>query len=145
VLRPGRPLLSFSRKSYPHRAAANSVGAGGIAGLAIHFSRAFGCEVIALCLTRGREAKARRIGAHHVYSCTDQESLRSLAGAFDCLMLTDDHGAPSQELLRALRKGGAVYRLDTTGEEAPIEPLVRSVGEVVNHLESGTVRPGRNA
>lgn len=121
------------------------VGTGGIARLAIHFSRAFGCEVTAFCLTPGQDEKARRVGAQHVYSCTDQESLQSLAGAFDCLMLTDDQGALSEGLLRTLRKGGAVCSLDFTGEEASIESLVRSVGEVVNHLESGTVRPDRNA
>jgi uncharacterized zinc-type alcohol dehydrogenase-like protein len=64
------------------------IGIGGLGHLALQFLRAFGCEVIAFSSTPGKEAEAKKFGAHHFADSRDSAGMAKLRASFDFLLST---------------------------------------------------------
>jgi uncharacterized zinc-type alcohol dehydrogenase-like protein len=64
------------------------IGIGGLGHLALQFLRAFGCEVTAFSSTPGKEAQAKKFGAHHFAESRDSAGMAKLRASFDFLLST---------------------------------------------------------
>lgn len=64
------------------------VGLGGLGHMGVKFGAAFGAEVTLLSTSPGKEADARRLGAHKFALTRDAEQLKGLAGYFDFILDT---------------------------------------------------------
>jgi uncharacterized zinc-type alcohol dehydrogenase-like protein len=64
------------------------VGLGGLGHMAVKFAVAFGAEVTMLSTSAGKEADARRLGAHKFALTKDPEQLKGLASYFDFIIDT---------------------------------------------------------
>jgi uncharacterized zinc-type alcohol dehydrogenase-like protein len=64
------------------------IGIGGLGHLALQFLRAFGCEVTAFSSTPGKEAEAKKFGAHHFADSRDSAGMAKLRTRFDFLLST---------------------------------------------------------
>jgi uncharacterized zinc-type alcohol dehydrogenase-like protein len=59
------------------------IGIGGLGHLALQFLNKWGCEVTAFTSSPGKEAEAKKLGAHHVVNSKDSAAMAKLAGSFD--------------------------------------------------------------
>jgi uncharacterized zinc-type alcohol dehydrogenase-like protein len=64
------------------------VGLGGLGNMAVKFGASFGAEVTLLSTSPGKEADARRLGAHKFALTRDPAGLKELAGYFDFIIDT---------------------------------------------------------
>ncbi len=64
------------------------VGLGGLGHMAVKFGAAFGAEVTMLSTSPGKEADAKRLGAHKFALTTHPEQLKELTGYFDFIIDT---------------------------------------------------------
>ncbi len=64
------------------------VGLGGLGHMAVKFGAAFGAEVTMLSTSPGKEADAKRLGAHKFALTTNADSLKELQGYFDFIIDT---------------------------------------------------------
>ena len=64
------------------------VGLGGLGHMAVKFAAAFGAEVTMLSTSPGKEADARRLGAHKFALTKDPEQMKQLTGYFDFIIDT---------------------------------------------------------
>lgn len=64
------------------------VGLGGLGHMAVKFAAAFGADVTVLSTSAGKEADAKKLGAHHFAVTKDPEQMKALAGKFDFILNT---------------------------------------------------------
>lgn len=64
------------------------VGLGGLGHMAVKLAASFGAEVTMLSTSPGKEADARRLGAHHFALTSDPAQLQALSGTFDFIIDT---------------------------------------------------------
>lgn len=64
------------------------IGIGGLGHLGLQFLRAWGCEVTAFTSSQAKALEAKRLGAHHTISSTDQRQIEQAAGRFDFILST---------------------------------------------------------
>ncbi|ARG96647.1 NADPH-dependent aldehyde reductase Ahr [Legionella micdadei] len=88
------------------------IGIGGLGHLALQFLHKWGCEVTAFSSTEGKEAEAKRMGAHYVVNTNDNKALQKLAGVFDFLLNTTNANLNWAAYLELLAPHG---RLHTVG------------------------------
>ncbi len=96
------------------------IGIGGLGHLALQFARALGCEVTAVSRSAGKEADARRFGAHHFLTTTPRP------GSFDLVLNTAHASPPMDVYLAALRPKGVFCQLGASPEPlvVPGMPLI---------------------
>src|SRR5262245_63545066 len=63
------------------------VGIGGLGHLALQFANKWGCEVVAFSSSAGKEAEAKRLGAHSVVNSKDDAAMATLAGSLDFILV----------------------------------------------------------
>ena len=64
------------------------MGLGGLGHMAVKFAASFGAEVTVLSTSPGKEADARKLGAHHFALTKDPEQLAALSGKFNFILDT---------------------------------------------------------
>jgi uncharacterized zinc-type alcohol dehydrogenase-like protein len=64
------------------------LGLGGLGHMAVKFGVAFGAEVTVLSTSPGKEADAKKLGAHKFVVTSDPEQLKSVTGYFDFILDT---------------------------------------------------------
>jgi uncharacterized zinc-type alcohol dehydrogenase-like protein len=64
------------------------IGLGGLGHMAVKFGVAFGAEVTVLSTSPGKEADAKKLGAHKFVVTSDPEQLKSVSGYFDFILDT---------------------------------------------------------
>jgi uncharacterized zinc-type alcohol dehydrogenase-like protein len=64
------------------------VGLGGLGHMGVKFAKAFGAEVSVLSTSPGKEADARRLGAHHFILTTDTDNWKRYKSHFDVILDT---------------------------------------------------------
>jgi alcohol/geraniol dehydrogenase (NADP+) len=79
------PIVQFGIRA-THRVGV--VGIGGLGHMALQFLNKWGCEVIAFSSTPGKEAEARKLGAHQVINSRDPEQLKKIARSLDFILVT---------------------------------------------------------
>ncbi|NIS79847.1 MAG: alcohol dehydrogenase catalytic domain-containing protein [Anaerolineales bacterium] len=87
------------------------VGIGGLGHLAIQFTNAFGCEVMAISSSPTKKDQALGFGARQFLDSTDSANLRKFNYSFDLLICTANAGISWEALLMTLKKRGKLILL----------------------------------
>jgi len=64
------------------------LGLGGLGHMAVKFGVAFGADVTVLSTSPGKEADAKKLGAHHFVVTSDEKQLEAVKGSFDFILDT---------------------------------------------------------
>ncbi|MBK1713654.1 NAD(P)-dependent alcohol dehydrogenase [Rubrivivax gelatinosus] len=99
------------------------VGLGGLGHMALKLARAMGAEVTLFTRSPGKEADARRLGAHRVVLSTDETQLDGVAGRFDLIIDTVPYVHDLNPYLPTLATGGTLVLVGYLG---PLDPALNS-------------------
>jgi uncharacterized zinc-type alcohol dehydrogenase-like protein len=105
------------------------IGIGGLGHLALQFARAWGCEVTAFSATPAKEKEARRFGAHHFVSSTDEAALDKAAGTMDFIISTSPKHVSWKKFMNTLRKRGTLCLVGLTMGDIAVDFLPLLLGE----------------
>jgi uncharacterized zinc-type alcohol dehydrogenase-like protein len=115
------------------------VGLGGLGHMAVKLARAMGAEVTVLSTSAGKEADARRLGAHEFAVTSARGALAKLAGRFD--LVIDAVSAPHDldAYLGTLRVDGAMVLVGAPPEASPVSafPLIMGRRSLAGSLIGG--------
>jgi uncharacterized zinc-type alcohol dehydrogenase-like protein len=100
------------------------VGLGGLGHMAIKLAKALGADVTLFTRTPGKEADARRLGAHHVVLSTDKDQMAAVKNRFDLIIDTVPYKHDLNPYLPTLSLNGTLVLVGLLGE---IEPTVNTV------------------
>jgi uncharacterized zinc-type alcohol dehydrogenase-like protein len=84
------------------------VGLGGLGHMAIKFAASFGAEVTVFSTSRGKEADARKLGAHAFVVTKEANALAGLTGKLDYIIDTVSASHDLNQLLNCLRRDGTM-------------------------------------
>lgn len=96
------------------------VGLGGLGHMAVKLAAAMGAEVTMLSTSPGKEADARKLGAHHFGLTSDKATFKRLAGSFDLILDTISAPHDYNKYLSLLRLEGAMVLLGVPPEPTPV-------------------------
>ncbi|HEV2481853.1 MAG TPA: NAD(P)-dependent alcohol dehydrogenase [Puia sp.] len=99
------------------------VGLGGLGHMAVKFGAAFGAEVTVLSTSAGKEADAKKLGAHKFVVTKDEKQLKSVKGYFDFIIDTVSAQHDMNVYLGLLRTDGVMICVGVPSEAAPIHPF----------------------
>lgn len=117
------------------------VGIGGLGHLALQFARAWGCEVTALTSSAAKYDEARQLGAHRVVALDDAAAVRSLAGAFDLLLVCARGFTGWDVLIDTIAPGGRLHQVGVTLEPIPVRVRPYLIGAQRSISGSSTGAP----
>ena len=84
------------------------IGIGGLGHMGLQFAKAFGAEVTAFSTSKGKEAEARALGAHHFVNTRETGAMKKLGGSFDFLLSTVNADQDWGGYINALRPRGSL-------------------------------------
>jgi uncharacterized zinc-type alcohol dehydrogenase-like protein len=96
------------------------VGIGGLGHLALQFANKWGCEVLAFSSSPGKEAEAKKLGAHHVVNSKDDAAMAKLAGALDFILVTVNVPLNWPAYINALAPKGRLHFVGAVGAPVPV-------------------------
>lgn len=96
------------------------IGIGGLGHLALQFLNKWGCEVTAFSSTPGKEAEAKRMGAHYVVNSKDSKAMKTLAGKFDFILNTTNANLDWPSYLEALGTRGRLHTVGAVPDPIPV-------------------------
>ncbi len=99
------------------------VGIGGLGHLALQFLNKWGCEVTAFSSSPGKEAEAKKLGAHHVVNSRDDEAMAKLAGRFDFIIVTVNVSLNWPVYLNALSPRGRLHFVGAVPEPVAVPAM----------------------
>jgi len=82
------------------------LGLGGLGHMAVKFGVAFGADVTVLSTSPGKEADAKKLGAHHFVVTSDEKQLEAVKGSFDFILDTVSAEHDFNMYLSLLRTNG---------------------------------------
>ena len=85
------------------------IGIGGLGHMALQFANKWGCEVHAFTTSDGKEAEARRLGAHYVHNTKKDGALKTIAGRLDLIISTINVPIDVPGLLDTLAPKGKLH------------------------------------
>ncbi len=96
------------------------VGLGGLGHMAVKLAASLGCEVTMLSTSPGKEADARRLGAHQFGLTSEKGTFKRLAGSFDLIL--DAISAPHDynAYLGLLKVNGTMVLLGVPPQPTPV-------------------------
>jgi uncharacterized zinc-type alcohol dehydrogenase-like protein len=92
------------------------VGIGGLGHLALQFANKWGCEVFAFSSSPGKEAEAKKLGAHHVVNSKDDAAMNKLAGVLDFILVTVNVALNWPAYMNALAPRGRLHFVGAVSE-----------------------------
>lgn len=95
------------------------IGIGGLGHMALQFLNKWGCEVTAFSSSPGKEAEAKRMGAHQVVNSTDSKAMQALAGRFDFILNTTNANLDWNAYLGALAPRGRLHTVGVMSDPIP--------------------------
>ena len=99
------------------------VGLGGLGHMAVKFGAAFGAEVTVLSTSPGKEADAKKLGAHKFVVTKDEQQLKSVKGYFDFIIDTVSAQHDMNVYLGLLKTDGVMICVGVPSEASPIHPF----------------------
>ncbi|WP_262699549.1 MULTISPECIES: NAD(P)-dependent alcohol dehydrogenase [Streptomyces] len=87
------------------------VGLGGLGHMGVKIAHALGAEVTVLSHSEGKQEDAKRLGADHFHSTSDDSVFEVLEGTFDLIVNTTSADLPLGAYLSALRVGGTMVNV----------------------------------
>src|SRR5215469_166542 len=85
------------------------IGIGGLGHIALQFANKWGCEVHAFTTSDGKEAEARRMGAHFVHNTKRDGAFKDIAGSLDLILSTINAPLDIPGILGALAPKGRLH------------------------------------
>jgi uncharacterized zinc-type alcohol dehydrogenase-like protein len=85
------------------------IGIGGLGHMALQFANKWGCEVHAFTTSDGKEAEARKLGAHFVHNTRRDGVFKNMAGSLDLILSTINAPLDIPGLLGALAPNGRIH------------------------------------
>lgn len=101
------------------------LGVGGLGHLGVQFARAMGFETIAIARGTGKEADARKLGAHHYIDSTSGDvatALQDLGGSA-VVLGTAGNSAAMADTVGGLLPQGELITIGVTADPLPISPV----------------------
>ena len=98
------------------------VGIGGLGHLALKFANAWGCEVTAFTSSESKYEEAKAMGAHHVASSRDVNSIRALALSLDFLLVTANVPLEWGALISTLKPKGQMHFVGVVLDPVALQP-----------------------
>jgi alcohol dehydrogenase (NADP+) len=100
------------------------VGLGGLGHMGLKLARALGAEVTLFSRSPGKEADARRLGAHNVVISTDPAQMAAVKGSFDLIIDTVPMLHDVNPYLPTLALDGTLVLVGYLG---PLDPMLNTV------------------
>lgn len=102
------------------------IGIGGLGHMALQFLNKWGCEVTAFTSSPGKEAEAKKMGAHYVVDSKDSKAMEKLSARFDFILNTTNANLDWNAYLTALAPRGRLHTVGTVPDPipAPAFPLI---------------------
>lgn len=91
------------------------VGLGGLGHMALKLAKALGCEVTLLTRSPGKEADARRLGAHEVVLSTDKKAMAAIEEKFQLILDTVPYAHDLNPYVPTLATGGTLVLVGYLG------------------------------
>ncbi|MBL8866132.1 MAG: NAD(P)-dependent alcohol dehydrogenase [Planctomycetia bacterium] len=120
------PLVKFDVRP-THRVGV--VGIGGLGHLALQFLNKWGCEVTAFSSSPGKEAEAKKLGAHQVVNSRDDAAMAKLAGRFDFILVTVNVPLNWPAYIAALAPKGRFHFVGAVLEPIPLAAMPMIMGQ----------------
>ncbi len=99
------------------------LGLGGLGHMAVKFANAFGAEVTVLSTSVGKEAEAKKLGAHKFVLTTDKAQAKSVKGYFDFIVDTVSAPHDFRFYLSMLRTDGTHILVGLPSQPLEIPPF----------------------
>ncbi len=109
------------------------VGLGGLGHMALKLAHAMGAEVTLFSRSPGKEADAKKLGAHHVVISTDEQQMKQVAASLDVIIDTVPYQHDVKPYLSTLNINGTLVlvglidKLEPTISTAPLVMGRRSI------------------
>jgi len=105
------------------------VGIGGLGHMGVKFAAAYGCDVTAFTSSESKFDEARGFGANHVVSSRDSAAIKSLAGAFDLLIVTVNVTLDWAAMIASLAPNGRMHVVGAVLEPIPVAAFPMIAGQ----------------
>lgn len=105
------------------------VGIGGLGHLALQFANKWGCEVVAFSSSAGKEAEAKKLGAHIVINSKDDAAMASLNGSLDFILVTVNVPLNWPAYINALAPRGRLHFVGAVAEPIPVAVFPMIMGQ----------------
>jgi uncharacterized zinc-type alcohol dehydrogenase-like protein len=96
------------------------VGLGGLGHMALKLANALGAEVTLFTRSPGKEADAKRLGAHHIVLSSDEQQMAAVANQFDLIIDTVPYTHDINPYLSTLTLDGTLVFVGYLGDLTPI-------------------------
>ena len=96
------------------------IGIGGLGHLALQFAHAFGCEVTAFSSSPDKEQEAKRFGANHFISSTDNKAMQQARNTLDFIISTVNVALDWPGYLNILRPKGTLCFVGAVEKEISV-------------------------
>ncbi len=115
------------------------LGLGGLGHMGVKFGVALGAEVTVLSTSPGKEADARKLGAHHFVVTTDPAQMKKAGGSFDFILDTVSADHDMLPYLQLLRTNGVHICVGAPSKPYEIGafPLITGRRSVVGSANGG--------
>ena len=99
------------------------IGLGGLGHMGVKFAVAFGAEVTMISHSAGKEADAKRLGAHHFILSSDKEQMKKYDSYFDVLLNTVSANHDYEKYLDLLDINGRMMIVGLPPEDPKLSPF----------------------
>jgi uncharacterized zinc-type alcohol dehydrogenase-like protein len=99
------------------------LGLGGLGHMGVKIARALGAHVSVLSHSAGKEADAKRLGAHDFYTMSDEAMFEKLARHFDLILDTVSAQHDVSKYLKLLKTDGSLVLVGAPPDQLPIAPF----------------------
>jgi len=99
------------------------IGLGGLGHMGLKFAVSFGAEVTMISHSAGKEADAKRLGAHHFLLSGDQEQMKKYDSYFDVLLNTVSANHDYEKYLNLLDLNGKMMIVGLPAENPKVSPF----------------------
>ncbi len=99
------------------------VGIGGLGHLALQFLNKWGCEVFAFTSSAGKEAEARKLGAHQIVNSKDPQALKKIAGVLDFIIVALNVPLDWSLYLKCLAPRGRLHFVGAVASPLGVKPV----------------------
>jgi uncharacterized zinc-type alcohol dehydrogenase-like protein len=100
------------------------VGLGGLGHMAVKLAHAMGAHVVLFTTSPGKEADARRLGAHEVVLSRDPEQMKNLAGSLDFILNTVAASHDLDPFIACLKRDGTMTLVGVPATPHPSPSIV---------------------
>ena len=104
------------------------VGLGGLGHMALKLGKALGAEMTLLTRSPGKEADARRLGAHAVALSTDKAQMAAVKGKFDLVIDTVPYAHDLNPYMPTMATDGTLVLVGYLGD---LDPMLNSVPLII--------------